>query len=144
MSTAERTLLLLRHAKSDYPDGVGDHARPLAPRGVREAALAGDWLRANAPRVDAVLCSSATRTRQTLERTGIEAPTEYLDRLYDSTPGITLDVINGVDELFGTDIATLLRSKCPLLAWPCAAVSEAPVPAEVARRSLPSLIRELR
>jgi phosphohistidine phosphatase len=108
MSTAERTLLLLRHAKSDYPDGVDDHARPLAPRGIREAALAGDWLRANAPRVDAVLCSTATRTRQTLERTGIQAPTEYLDRLYDSTPGITLDVINGVDELFGTEVATLL------------------------------------
>ena len=28
-----RTLLLLRHAKSDYPDGVADHERPLAARG---------------------------------------------------------------------------------------------------------------
>ena len=52
-----RTLLLLRHAKSDYPAGVADHDRPLAPRGVREAGLAGDWLRAHAPAVDAVLCS---------------------------------------------------------------------------------------
>ena len=65
-----RTLLLLRHAKSDYPAGVGDHDRPLAARGIREAGLAGDWLRAAAPPVDAVLCSTATRTRQTLERTG--------------------------------------------------------------------------
>ena len=37
----------MRHAKSDYPDGVADHERPLAPRGDREAALAGDWLRGN-------------------------------------------------------------------------------------------------
>src|SRR3989337_2337943 len=49
VSDSYRTLLLLRHAKSDYPDGVADHERPLAPRGIREAALAGDWVRAHAP-----------------------------------------------------------------------------------------------
>ena len=64
-----RTLVLMRHAKSDYPAGVPDHERPLAPRGTREAGLAGDWLREHAPAIDAVLCSSAVRTRQTLERT---------------------------------------------------------------------------
>lgn len=108
MSQRERTLLLLRHAKSDYPEGVGDHARPLAERGIREAALAGDWIRANAPTVDAVVCSSATRTRQTLQRTGIDAPTEFLDRLYDSSPRTTLDVINGVADLFEAEVTTLL------------------------------------
>lgn len=101
-------MLLLRHAKSGYPDGVVDHERPLAERGEREAVLAGDWIRANAPTVDAVLCSTATRTRQTLARTGIEAPTQFLDRLYDSSPGITLDAIHGVDDLFGTAVGTLL------------------------------------
>ncbi|PRC61864.1 hypothetical protein C6A85_06190, partial [Mycobacterium sp. ITM-2017-0098] len=76
-----------RHAKSDYPDGVSDHDRPLAERGVREAALAGEWITANVDPVDAVLCSSATRTRQTLERTGITAPVQYVDRIYDASPG---------------------------------------------------------
>ena len=99
-----RTLLLLRHAKSDYPAGVADHDRPLAARGVREAALAGDWLRAHAPAVDAVLCSTATRTRETLARTRIEAPVSYVDRLYDATPGTVIDEINGVD----SDVETLL------------------------------------
>src|SRR5258708_1726422 len=42
VSTSDRTLLLLRHAKSDYPDDVVDHERPLARRGVREAGLAAD------------------------------------------------------------------------------------------------------
>jgi phosphohistidine phosphatase len=92
-----RTLLLLRHAKSDYPQGVADHERPLAPRGEREAALAGDWLRANAPAVDAVLCSTATRTRQTLTRTRIDAPVHFVDRLYDATPGAVIEEINAVD-----------------------------------------------
>ena len=95
MSDSYRTLLLLRHAKSDYPPGVADHDRPLAPRGIREAALAGDWLRAHAPAVDAVLCSTATRTRETLQRTRIDAPTEFVDRLYDATPGAVIDEING-------------------------------------------------
>jgi phosphohistidine phosphatase len=99
-----RTLLLLRHAKSDYPAGVADHERPLAPRGVREAALAGDWLRAHSPAVDAVLCSTATRTRETLAGTRIDAPVSYVDRLYDAMPGAVIDEINLVDP----DVETLL------------------------------------
>jgi phosphohistidine phosphatase len=99
-----RTLLLLRHAKSDYPTGVADHERPLAPRGEREAALAGDWLRTNAPAVDAVLCSTATRTRETLARTRVDAPADYLDRLYDATPGTVIEEINKVRP----DVETLL------------------------------------
>jgi phosphohistidine phosphatase len=99
-----RTLMLLRHAKSDYPAAVADHERPLAPRGEREAALAGDWLRAHCSAVDAVLCSTATRTRQTLARTRIEAPVSYVDRLYDATPGAVIREINGVDP----DVETLL------------------------------------
>jgi phosphohistidine phosphatase len=99
-----RTLLLLRHAKSDYPQGVADHERPLAARGEREAGLAGDWLRAHAPAVDAVLCSTATRTRQTLARTRIDAPVNFVDRLYDATPGAVIEEINRVEP----DVETLL------------------------------------
>lgn len=104
VSDRYRTLLLLRHAKSDYPAGVADHDRPLAPRGILEAALAGDWIRANAPSVDAVLCSTATRTRETLATTRVDAPVEFSDRLYDASPGAVLAVINGV----GADVGTLL------------------------------------
>jgi phosphohistidine phosphatase len=104
VSDPQRTLVLLRHAKSAYPDGVADHDRPLAPRGKREAALAGDWLRASLPAIDAVLCSTATRARETLAHTAIEAPVRYVDRLYDATPGTVIEEINGV----GEDVAVLL------------------------------------
>ncbi|TFV57489.1 histidine phosphatase family protein [Mycobacterium sp. PS03-16] len=103
-----RTLVLLRHAKSDYPPGAADHERPLAPRGVREAGLAGDWLRAHLPPVDAVLCSTATRTRQTLERTAIDAPVRFVDRIYDATPGIVLGEINALARHFDHAVSTLL------------------------------------
>lgn len=101
---SEHTLLLMRHAKSDYPAGVVDHERPLAPRGTREAKLAGEWLRSSAPSVDAVLCSTATRTRETLARTRVDAPVTFADRLYDAVPGTVIDEINGVDD----EVTTLL------------------------------------
>ena len=40
-----RKLVLLRHAKSAWPD-VPDHERPLARRGQRDAPVMGRWLRA--------------------------------------------------------------------------------------------------
>jgi phosphohistidine phosphatase len=104
VSEENRTLVLLRHAKSAYPDGVADHDRPLAPRGRREAGLAGDWLRANLPAIDAVLCSTAIRARETLADTGIDAPVRYVDRLYGATPEIVIHEITRV----GDDVATLL------------------------------------
>lgn len=88
----------MRHAKSDYPPGVADHDRPLAPRGIKQAGLAGDWLRANAPTIDAVLCSTATRTRETLLNTRIGAPVRYSERLYATAPGTMIDEINTVDD----------------------------------------------
>lgn len=94
----------MRHAKSDYPDGVSDHERPLAPRGIREAGLAGDWIRDFTPSVDLVLCSTATRTRQTLAQTGIEAPVQFSDRLYGATPGAVIDEITKAP----ADASTLL------------------------------------
>lgn len=83
---------------------MADHERPLAKRGIREARLAGDWLRAHAPAVDAVLCSTAARTRETLALTRIDAPVTFADRLYDATPGAVIEEINGVDP----DVETLL------------------------------------
>lgn len=86
----------MRHAKSDYPPGVADHDRPLAPRGVKQAGLAGDWLRANVAAIGGVLCSTATRARQTLAQTRIDAPVRYTERLYGATPGIVIEEINAV------------------------------------------------
>ncbi|NUT32845.1 MAG: histidine phosphatase family protein [Hamadaea sp.] len=60
-----RTLVLLRHAKADRPNGVADTDRPLTDRGHADAAAAGAWLLASAHVPDLVLCSPSRRTRQT-------------------------------------------------------------------------------
>lgn len=99
-----RTLILLRHGKSAYPDDVDDHDRPLSPRGRREAGLAGRWIRNHLPPVDKVLCSSATRTRKTLTEAAIDAPVDYRERLYETRADILIDEIRTVED----DIRTLL------------------------------------
>jgi phosphohistidine phosphatase len=63
-SEEPRRLMLLRHAKSDWPD-VPDVDRPLAKRGRRDAPAVGRWLRGRGYRPDTVICSIARRTRQT-------------------------------------------------------------------------------
>jgi phosphohistidine phosphatase len=62
------TLVLLRHAKSDYPPGVPDAQRPLSARGERDADAAGRWLKAVFPMFDVVVLSPALRAQQTWQR----------------------------------------------------------------------------
>ncbi|MFB7948190.1 histidine phosphatase family protein [Kitasatospora phosalacinea] len=64
--TQQRRLIVLRHAKADWPD-VPDELRPLAERGRADAAAAGRWLAEHELVPDRVLCSTAVRTRQTWE-----------------------------------------------------------------------------
>jgi phosphohistidine phosphatase len=65
MSDGHRHLVVLRHAKSDWPAGVADEDRPLGKRGVRDAGAAGRWLADNDARPELVWCSPARRTRET-------------------------------------------------------------------------------
>ncbi len=80
--------MLLRHAKSDWPD-VSDHARPLAKRGRRDAPAVGRWLREHGYQPDVVVCSTARRTRQTWELMAPElggSPTVTFEpRAYDAS-----------------------------------------------------------
>ena len=63
-----KIVYLLRHAKSSWSHGsLADHERPLAPRGKRAAPLVGAHMREGGYQPDLVLCSTAARTRKTLE-----------------------------------------------------------------------------
>lgn len=95
-------LILLRHAKSAYPDDIADHERPLAARGRHEAGLAGAWLRGTQQPIDAVLCSSAVRAQETLQRTGIAAPTTVEPRLYGAVVAEIIAVLHDVPSEVGT------------------------------------------
>lgn len=63
-----KTLYLMRHGKSAWDDaGLGDHDRPLAPRGFKAAAAVGRRLAQLGARPQLVLCSTAKRTSDTLD-----------------------------------------------------------------------------
>ena len=76
-----RRLVLLRHAKSDWPQDVADHNRPLAPRGRRDAPLVGRWLARSGYLPDAVVCSTARRAQETWELASAELPGSPAPRL---------------------------------------------------------------
>lgn len=64
-----RRLLLLRHAKAEPADPEqDDHERALARRGRRDAERIGAAMSGRGLAPEQVLCSSARRTRETLDR----------------------------------------------------------------------------
>ena len=64
-----KRVYLLRHAKSAWDDPtLRDRDRPLAPRGRKAAKRMGRWARKHDVRPQLVVCSSAVRARETLQR----------------------------------------------------------------------------
>ena len=87
-------LILIRHAKSGWDDpALDDHARPLNDRGQRDAPRMGDWLRSEGYVPQALLCSSALRTRQTAEGLALGPEPVILDGLYHASPDRLLSAL---------------------------------------------------
>jgi len=79
-------LILLRHAKSAWPEGVSDKERPLAPRGREAASLMGEYMAREGLLPDLVLISTARRTQETwaIVKEALSAPvaSRNVDELY--------------------------------------------------------------
>lgn len=77
-------LILTRHAKSSWADPtLDDHDRPLNKRGRKSARAMGEWIVGQGWIPDQILCSTATRTRETLARMRFPPVTpEYSETLY--------------------------------------------------------------
>lgn len=103
---AEHTLILLRHAKSDWSGHEGDHDRPLAKRGRRQAPDAGRWLAANVDAIDLAVVSTARRARATWDLVAdeLERPprTRHDDDAYAASLSELLDIVRHLDEALGT------------------------------------------
>ncbi len=100
--TIEHTLILLRHAKSDWSGSAPDIDRPLAARGRAEAPLAGRWLANHADRIDLAIVSPAKRARETWELVSAQlAPVpsaQFDDRVYAASADRLLDVVRDVPD----------------------------------------------
>ena len=63
-----KTLIILRHAKSEHPAGVADFDRGLAARGKRDAVRAGEMLLEAGFVPEVVVSSTARRAQKTAKR----------------------------------------------------------------------------
>jgi phosphohistidine phosphatase len=103
---SERTLILLRHAKSDWSGGEADLVRPLAKRGRRQAPDAGRWLAANIDSIDLAVVSPADRARSTwvIVSAELDVPpqTRIDDRVYAASDSELLDIVRELPDEIDT------------------------------------------
>jgi phosphohistidine phosphatase len=140
-----KRLYLLRHAKSSWkqPD-LADHDRPLAGRGRRAAKAIARHLDENDVEVELVLCSTARRARETLERIQPalgRASVRYEPELYGATADGLLERLHRVPDGVATvmlvghnpaleDLARVLAGHAPELEpkFPTAALATLELP----------------
>ncbi|MFN3670720.1 MAG: SixA phosphatase family protein [Bosea sp. (in: a-proteobacteria)] len=98
---AMRRLMLLRHAKSNWPEGVADRDRPLATRGREAAPVMGRYLADELLLPDLVLVSPSRRTLETWELVApmlTEKPPSHVEpRIYEAPSQRLLHVAQEVE-----------------------------------------------
>ena len=92
-----KTLLLLRHAKSNWDNSeLADHDRPLNGRGRRDAPRMGQLLAQHDLTPDLIVTSAARRAATTADLVALAAEysgdIQYTDELYLADPETFLDV----------------------------------------------------
>jgi phosphohistidine phosphatase len=97
-----KRLHLLRHAKSSWKDtGLADHDRPLAGRGRRAATAIARHLQEQRIEPELILCSTARRARETLDRVqpALGTPTIRVERdLYAASADALLERLRSVPD----------------------------------------------
>jgi phosphohistidine phosphatase len=88
------TLLVLRHAKSDWSTGEDDRLRPLADRGRRQAPVVARWLADRGSAIDLAVVSPAVRARATWDLVAAELAV---------VPRVTVD-----DRVYGAGLEELV------------------------------------
>jgi phosphohistidine phosphatase len=112
-----KTILILRHAKSDWSAPYrADFDRPLAARGLKDAPRMGEVLDLLQCVPDKILASPATRARQTVELVaeacGYGKPIQWEESFYG---GGSVDLIGALQSLPATVERPMLVGHNPAL-----------------------------
>ena len=97
-----KEIFVLRHAKSSWDNvNLSDHDRPLANRGIKDAAKLCAFVKKRGHKLDKVLCSTAKRAKETYDliADGFNYEidkTTFTDKLYF---GDVTDIIRDLREL---------------------------------------------
>jgi len=89
--------MLLRHAKSAWPDGVDDHERPLSERGRAAALMMGRYMAEHGLLPDLAIVSTARRAQETwalvASALGRDSTLRDEARIYEARSEAILEVI---------------------------------------------------
>lgn len=104
---AGKTIYLLRHAKSSRKDGAReDFDRPLNKRGRNAAKAMGEYMGREGITPAQVLCSSAKRTRETMERVqeavGAAVPVRFERGIYMAEEATLLRRLKRLNDSIGS------------------------------------------
>ena len=110
-----KTLLLMRHAKSSWKDeNLKDHERPLKKRGRKDSKRIAKVIEKNNLVPDLILCSTATRARQTVdvvvETLSFNNQIVYSDNLYMGEPQ---DLIKALSQLDNANNSVMIVAHNP-------------------------------
>ena len=99
-----KTILIMRHAKSDWHSNAGtDHDRPLNDRGRAASGVMGSFLSDRRQVPQTVLVSSALRARSTVDLAvaagGWTCPIVIVPQLYTDSPDEIMNLIRAQDDL---------------------------------------------
>lgn len=98
-----KRIYILRHAKSDYPNNVGDFDRPLSDRGLVEAGFIADYMVRNDLIPDLVNCSAANRTQMTFDALKDKSPSSEVqirEDLYLASAGHLYEDLKTTDQSY--------------------------------------------
>ncbi|MDR3438441.1 histidine phosphatase family protein [Telmatospirillum sp.] len=97
-----KLLYLLRHAKSSWDDpDIDDFDRPLNRRGRETATLVADYCRDHEIQPSTIICSTAKRTRQTLQPwlSALDnVPVNFDNRVYEASWKTLYALINDLHD----------------------------------------------
>ena len=95
-----KTLILVRHAKSDWPENVDDFDRPLTELGKINAAKMAEFLKSTGVTIDSFISSPAKRAKHTCElfSTVFNKTFQTNEKLYRPSESNCLSVIFDVDD----------------------------------------------
>lgn len=92
----------MRHAKAEPAGATSDELRPLALKGRRQATAVATMLNESGIAPDAVWCSSALRTKQTLElvngKLQTPAPVQFRPEIYAARVADLVTMIQSAEE----------------------------------------------
>jgi phosphohistidine phosphatase len=105
-----KTILLMRHSKSDWEEGISDFDRPLGERGRNDSPFMGKFLLKCGKIPLLIISSPAKRAMETAELLAkscrYKKKIEFNESIYENSPGEIIKILQKIDD--GIDTAMVI------------------------------------